>query len=271
MSSQEKKEAEDFAKWLLDVGEGLTDGDEPGFLQLPQKCCIPPDSDDAVEQLINAIYPDIKALSSNEDVRCKYFAERAILAPRNACIDELNQKILDMLPGDEKIFLSADTALDDDGQNIDTFPVEYLNKIPVTNFPLHKTALKIGCPIILLRNLDHTSGLCNGTRLLITQLGERVIEGKILTGSHAGNIVFIPRIALTTKSVNGLPFVLRRVQFPVRLAFGMTINKSQGQSLKHVGLDLITPVFAHGQLYTGLSRATDAPNIRILLDDSPAG
>ena len=102
-------------------------------------------------------------------------------------------------------------------------------------------------------------------------MGERVIEGKILTGSHAGNIVFILRIALTTKSVGGLPFTLRRVQFPVCLAFGMTINKFQGQSLNHVGLNLITPVFAHGQLYTGLSRGTNAPNIHILLDNSPAG
>jgi ATP-dependent DNA helicase PIF1 len=129
----------------------------------------------------------------------------------------------------------------------------------------------VGVPVILLRNLDPASGLCNGTRLLITRLGGRVIEGRILTGSCAGNIVFIPRIALTSESNDGLPFILRRVQFPVRLAFGMTINKSQGQSLNYVGLYLITPVFTHGQLYVGLSRGTCSRNIRILLDNSPTG
>ena len=99
-----------------------------------------------------------------------------------------------------------------------------------------KLFLKVGTPVLLLRNLDPANGLCNGTRLLITRLGGRVIEGKILTGSCAGNTVFIPRIALTSESHIGLPFILRRVQFPIRLAFGMTINKSQGQSLTLVSI-----------------------------------
>ncbi|KIK96932.1 hypothetical protein PAXRUDRAFT_137332, partial [Paxillus rubicundulus Ve08.2h10] len=43
-------------------------------------------------------------------------------------------------------------------------------------------------------------------------------------------------------------------QFSVQLAFSMTINKSQGQSVKYVGLDLCTPVFYHGKLYVTLSQ-----------------
>src|SRR3954469_11407890 len=160
--------------------------------------------------------------------------------------------------------------MDDRERIIDNLPMEYVNGITIAGFPLHKTVLKVGIPVILLRNLDPASGLCNGTRLLITRLGGRVIEGRILTGSCAGNVVFIPRIALSTDSNAGLPFILRRVQFPVRLAFGMTINKSQGQSLNHVGLYLNTPVFTHGQLYVGLSRGTSCCNIRILLDNSLA-
>ena len=193
------------------------------------------------------------------------------MAPRNDSIDDLNKKILDLFPDEQHIFLSADSAIDDSGQTIDDLPVEYLNRITLANFPLHQTILKVGIPVLLLRNLDPASGLCNGTRLLITRLGQRVIEGKILTGSCAGNIVFIPRIALTTNRTSGLPFTLRRVQFPIRLAFGMTINKSQGQSLDHVGLYLINPVFTHGQLYVSLSRATNPQNIHILLDNTPAG
>ena len=58
-------------------------------------------------------------------------------------------------------------------------------------------------------------------------------------------------------SSEGLPFELHRVQFPVRLAFGMTINKSQGQSLGTVRLDLHNPVCGHGQFYVGVSRGTN--------------
>jgi ATP-dependent DNA helicase PIF1 len=270
MTTHEQEQAKWFAKWLLDVGEGLADGDEPGLLRLPKQCCIP-HSAVALDQLIHAIYPDVGLLNLNEDARCKYFRERAILAPRNDCIDEINQKILEQFPGEERVYLSADTATDDTGNNMENIPAEYLNNITIPNFPLHRTILKVGTPILLLRNLSHTTGLCNGTRLLITRLGDRVIEAKILNGSCSGNIVFIPRIALTSKANSSLPFTLRRAQFPIRLAFAMTINKSQSQSLDHVGLYLATPVFMHGQLYVALSRATNLQNIQILLDDSPTG
>lgn len=271
MTPEEREKAKQFANWLLRVGEGLTDGDDGELLCLPKELCIPPSSENCTDQLIDAIYPSIDSLNPAEDIQCEYFKERAILSPRNANVDEINEKILCRLPGEEKLFLSADKASDESGQSVDNLPMEYLNGIVLAGFPLHKTVLKVGAPILLLRNLDPANGLCNGTRLLITRLGGRVIEGKILTGSLAGNVAFIPRIALTSESNIGLPFTLRRVQFPIRLAFGMTINKSQGQSLNHVGLYLITPVFTHGQLYVGLSRGTNSQNIRILLEDGPAG
>ena len=66
----------------------------------------------------------------------------------------------------------------------------------------------------------------------------------------SGKEVFIPRITLAP-TAEDLTIPLRRRQFPVRLCFAMTINKSQGQSLRHVGLDLRRPVFSHGQLYIG--------------------
>ncbi|KAI3938443.1 hypothetical protein MKW98_015342 [Papaver atlanticum] len=60
---------------------------------------------------------------------------------------------------------------------------------------------------------------------------------------------------------------MTRRQFPVRVAYAMTINKSQGQSVKYVGIDLKTPVFSHGQLYVALSRCTAANRITVLLDE----
>ncbi|KAG8678208.1 hypothetical protein FRC09_020029, partial [Ceratobasidium sp. 395] len=69
---------------------------------------------------------------------------------------------------------------------------------------------------------------------------QRVLEVRILTGTEAGKTVFIPRITLSSAE-SDFGFVLDRQQFPVRLAFAMTINKSQGQSVKHVGLDFENP------------------------------
>jgi len=60
------------------------------------------------------------------------------------------------------------------------------------------------------------------------------------------------------------PFQFKRKQFPVRLSFAMTINKSQGQTIPNVGVYLPQPVFSHGQLYVAMSRATARSNIKIL-------
>ena len=225
-----------------------------------------PESDDQVNDLIDKIYPHVDNLNNiSDNKRWRYFSERVILAAKNSDVDVLNEMTLDRLEGQEKIYHSADEAFNDGGVPDDSIPHEYLNTIVVSGMPLHRTILKIGAPILLLRNLDPPGGLCNGTRLIITALGERVIEGKILTGTHAGKVAFIPRISLDTSASSGLPFTLRRRQFPIRLAFAMTINKSQGQSLKVVGVHLVNPVFAHGQLYIAISRATDCRQIYISL------
>ena len=121
---------------------------------------------------------------------------------------------------------------------------------------------------MLLRNLNPSKGLCNGTRMIVTVIRRRVLQCRIIFGDQifAGSTVFIPRIILQP-SAESLAIPLKRRQFPVRLAFAMTINKSQGQSVKHVGVNLQIPVFSHGQLYVALSTCTSGERIKVLLPE----
>ena len=139
-----------------------------------------------------------------------------------------------------------DQALSDDHTTPNhTFSPKYLRTINLAGLPPSVLELKVGAPIMLLRNLRAEDGLCNGTRMVVAKLRSLVIEARILTGTHKGTVYLIPRILLYSND-NDLPFILSRRQFPVRVCFAMTVNKSQGQSLETVGIDLRFPAFSHG-------------------------
>ena len=118
---------------------------------------------------------------------------------------------------------------------------------------------------MVLRNLNPEGGVCNGSRGIITHYRNRVLEIWLITGQHAGEMVFIPRIGITPAETQVL-FEFCRCQFPIRLCFAMTINKSQGQSVAHVGLDLRNSVFAHGQFYVAISGVTSVHRLKAIWD-----
>ena len=90
-------------------------------------------------------------------------------------------------------------------------------------------------------------GFCNGTRLIFNS----VISNKVFycTIVESQAVVLIPRMTFVPLSDDSWPIDWQRKQFPLKAAFVMTINKSQGQTMQMAGLFLRLNVFTHGQLY----------------------
>jgi hypothetical protein len=262
-------EAKEFAKWILKIGEGeLDDSEGEALIKIPSDLLIP-HSTHPINDIVDAIYPELQTKYTD----AKYLEDIAILAPTNEVVQDVNDHLIDLINEGEETYLSADSickaASNIQDQEL-MYPVEFLNSLKFPGIPNHKLRLKVGIPIMLLRNLNQSAGLCNGTRLLVTQLSKWVLEAKIISGTHVGHKVFIPRIVLSP-SDSKLPFVLKRRQFPVSICFAMTINKSQGQSLQRVGLFLPKPIFCHGQLYVAISRVTSRNGLRVYIENEDFG
>ncbi|GBN59694.1 hypothetical protein AVEN_26112-1 [Araneus ventricosus] len=114
------------------------------------------------------------------------------------------------------------------------YTTEFSNSLNPPGILSRMLNLKVCPSIMLLRNL-YPSKLCNGTRLCVSKHMANVIQATILTGNTKGESVFIPRIPLIPSDMT---FEFKRLQFPVRLAFAITINKTQDQSLKVTGINL---------------------------------
>ncbi|POM73709.1 LOW QUALITY PROTEIN: Helitron helicase-like protein [Phytophthora palmivora] len=238
----------------------------PNFSLLPQSrdldhsCLLGPEENRRLRTanaLIDAVYPEI----GDDDLLNQYFVGRAILAPTNASVRRINEMVADRLPGETKEYLSNGSL---EGP---LFEPEFLNSLNFSGLPPHKMVLKVGTPIIMIRNLNSADGLCNGTRLRVVALRETSINATIMTGSQRSKRVFIPCIVFFRNDEDiEFPFRLRCKQFPVVPAFTMTINKAQGQSIHHIGIYLESPVFAHGQRYVALSWVTSRKAIKIAID-----
>ena len=212
------------SKQTVKVGNG--DAGE-GVLAIPERKRL---EKETINCLVDNIFPDIEQRYTDT----KWLANRAILCPSNKEVDEVNEEVLRRLPGEERILKSIDTT----EENSPEYTPEFLNSLEMSGIPPHLLKLKPGCIVILLRNMDSEAGHCNGVKYCVVNVLPHIIELRSVSGNNKGSILLLPRITCISKSKT-LPFVLRRKQFPIKLAFALTANKVFSLQIKSRILDMI--------------------------------
>ncbi|GFV81298.1 ATP-dependent DNA helicase [Trichonephila clavipes] len=215
--------AEMFSKLLIDIGDGQIK-EMAGIINIPESL------GNIVGDLITLtekIYPNIHQIG----IDCSsWLKERAILTPTNNSVYNINNFLLNILTTKHAKYESVDSVVE--AEDAVHYPVEFLNTLNPPGILYHVLNLKIGAPIMLLRNLN-PSKLCNGTKLQVKNLHNNAIEATILTGKYKGEVVFISRIPLIPSDYH---FEFKRIRYPVTVCYAMTINKAQGQTLKMAGV-----------------------------------
>lgn len=243
-------EEKSFAKFLLKVGNGDLQNEEEAYIKVPRDVF-------SQNNLINDVLGDC--------IRDKNFAElanRAILCTTNEACRAINDTVLELIDGETVVYYSRDKIDGGGPASAIHYPDEFMHGLEASGLPPHELKVKYNVPLMLLRNLNVSQGLTNGTRLLLKVAKPSVLICEIITGSKAGEIAFIPRV----KCINNdgtFPFTLSREQFPVRLSYSLTVNKSQGSTFNKIGLNFEKEPFSHGQTYTAMSRVRSWDGLRI--------
>ncbi|XP_054260342.1 uncharacterized protein LOC128984992 [Macrosteles quadrilineatus] len=209
----------------------------------------------SLHDLVDFVFP-VCDLSHTDRI-----AGRAILSTMNTNVQQINNAVLNLTDGFVHELRSADSVdkEHDDGMDVD---VHLLNQATGKGVPDHVLRLKIGSVCLVMRNLNIDSGLVNGTKVIVTAIRPRLITVR-LPGQR--DSICIPRIQFVFPFVEGSPLRVRRLQFPLMLAYSMTGHKSQGQTIDRVGVDLRSDCFTHGQLYVLLSRVRHPDDIVVLV------
>ncbi|CDF36188.1 ATP dependant DNA helicase PIF1 [Chondrus crispus] len=225
-------EALNFPQFLLSVGEGRLQCDQrPEWISLPQSVAF----EHTIRNLCLKVFHGIRDNHADPT----WLTKRVILTTKNRPLEQVNEVIGNMMPGPYRTYLSADKVESED-TNALIYPTEMFNTLTAgSDLPDHKLKLKKGFIVMLLRNLDPTSGHVNGARYVIEKMTNNLFFLRVTSGSHEGNRLCIPRMPCGAGDDNFPIPGFTRTQFPIRTCFALTTNKAQGQSFGgRIGLDL---------------------------------
>ncbi|KAI5711550.1 hypothetical protein M8J75_001284 [Diaphorina citri] len=249
---------QEYEQWILDVGEGRANIPYTSDIDIPAHYIIP-----TFKNLKEFVFQKFVDLEQRVSV---------ILTPTQAGADRINREILLMFKSKDPVipYLSA-TSLVHTGRFGKRSQVEdsrYLESLSCETLPCHRLELKIGVPVLLMRDIDIQLGLCTGTRLIVVQLLKHSILCKIASGQFKDNLHYIPRIVFQVEQL-GLSGTLRRVQYPLTLAFAVPISNIQAHTVDgRCGIYLDRAPFHHGMLYVAVSRVTNGKLLRICVEDA---
>lgn len=147
--------AAQFADFLIRVGDGTEPTVKVGekhLIKLPKCMNL---TRRTINGLIDSVYDDFHAQFDTPE----YLYDRSILTPKNSYVDMLNELMIQMSPGESKVFLSADSVEAAEDVNPNLYPIELLNGINENGIPSHSLSFKIGTPVMILRNLNAAAGM----------------------------------------------------------------------------------------------------------------
>jgi hypothetical protein len=192
-----------------------------------------------------------------------------ILAVTNVQVDQWNTHIQQLNANQPATLTSTDSFVEvDDPNNFikNMITEEVMNAYCENGAPPHILTLKVDDICILLRNVDTNRGLTSNTRVRILNIQPHRIQIVTLDTEHPTYATLCRfKFELTLPFGNSL--IMHRSQFPLRLAYSLSINKSQGQQFNKLAIDITQPSFAHGHLYVGLSRIRIAANIKLYVTE----
>ena len=242
----------DYEQWLLKLGEGglPSEGkcDDSNIIEIPSNMCL-----DSKEEVVETVFDNFEHNIGNKDY------QRTKLSTTS-------------MKRWYKEYMGTYTRSVDTVEDIETstmFPTEFLNSLSLSGLPEHELKLKVDTVVILLRNMDINGGHCNGTRYLVKHIGQYMLVLHKLDSkmNDKNKVLILPRIP-TRYDGQSFPFELTTLQFPIKIAFALTINRAQGQSASKCGILLPKNVWTHGQIYVAFSRCGNPNNIYVWAEQS---
>ena len=283
----EGADADAYRNWLLGVGDGRAGSQ----VKIPasmvyRPLCDPSDSNAVVQEMARAVFGHHTEQPAQQ---CTAYAKnKRILTATNAAAQMVNSAIYSRLPAaNEEGHEQA--GIDNDGQptwsddrrevvslSMDSCPEggelvaeELLNELAPGGLPPHELRIRVGHPLMLLRNMDITNGHTNGTVYTVMAVRDNAIALLPENARAGAQWWWCPKIELSTENTDDFHFCRR--QFPFKHAWAATINKSQGATLDHYAIYCDRHLFGHGQAYTALSRGRSQETCKVYVccEDSP--